>query len=94
MRQTFNHDDVSVGGRFVEIAHHALHQLVGPIRGNQPFGFVQRNGKCGPQARRSTDKMRGTLGSSGVGGRLANGFAEGDAHAAVVEHAQARERRK
>ena len=29
--------------------------------------------------------MRGTLGSSGVGCRLANGFAEGDAHAAVVE---------
>ena len=40
MRQTFNYDDVSVGGRFVEIAHDALHQLVGPLRGNQPFGFI------------------------------------------------------
>ncbi len=85
MCQAFNHDDIRVCGRFVEIAHHALHQLVGPIRGNQPFGFVQRNGKCRPQARRRTDKMCGTLGAGSVGCRLANRFAEGDAHAAIVE---------
>ena len=69
----------------MKIAHHALHQLVGSLRGNQAFGFVQRNRKRGPQARRSADKMCGTLGSCCVGGRLTDGFAEGDADAAVVE---------
>ena len=87
MRKSFNDDDVSIGSRFVEIAHHALHQLVGSLRRNQPLGFFKRNRKRGPQARRGPDKVCGSLGSRGFCGRLTDRFAEGDAHAAIVERA-------
>ena len=69
----------------MEIAHHALQKLVGPLGRNKAFGLFQRNRKRGPQARRGADEMRGSFRARGLRDRLADRLAKGDAHAAVVE---------